>query len=324
MQDKISKVFVAGATGMVGSSICRLLKSKPNIELLSPSRIDLDLMDLQATQAFFKKNKVDYVVIAAAKVGGIKANNDLPADFLFNNLTIQLNIINSAFESDVRNLIFLGSSCIYPKYCDQPMTEEYLLNGHLEPTNEAYAVAKIAGIKLCESYNRQFGVDYRSIMPTNLYGPGDNYHSEYSHVIPALIRKFYEAKISDLKQVTIWGSGKAKREFLMVDDLAAAIFHVMNLTKENYDSIVSPQLSHINVGSGEEITIRDLAFKISESIGFKGEINFDITQPDGSPRKLLDSTKLMKTGWKPQFNLDSGLEIAINDFEHNYHTLRIN
>lgn len=315
-------IFLAGSKGMVGSSVERLLSSKPDINLLSTSRDTLDLLEFNSVRSFFKNNDIDAVIIAAAKVGGIKANNDFPADFISENLTIQLNLIKSAHEFNVQNLIFLGSSCIYPKIAPQPMKEDYLLSGHLEPTNEAYAIAKIAGIKLCESYNRQFGRDYRSLMPTNLYGPGDNYHLENSHVIPALIRKFYEAKQKKINQVNVWGSGDAKREFLMVDDLAEAIYHVLKMSKEKYDEITLPQLSHLNVGSGKEISIKELSYTIAKIVKFDGEILFDSSQPDGSPRKLVNSNKLINTGWKPKYNLESGLKTALDDFIKNYVYLR--
>ena len=311
------RVFIAGHKGMVGSSLVRLLKKK-NVELIIKDRAELDLLNQAAVQVFFKTEKIDQVYLAAAKVGGIYANNNFPADFIYENLMIQANIINSAFLSRVKKLLFLGSSCIYPKNASQPMKEEELLTGKLEPTNEPYAIAKISGIKLCESYNRQYykshGIDYRSIMPTNLYGPGDNYHHENSHVVPALIRRFHEAKVKSLPNVTIWGTGTSKREFLYVDDMASASVHIMNLDKITYDNHTSERCSHINAGSGKEVTIKELAETIKKIVEYKGQINFDPTKPDGSPRKLIDSKRLNGLGFQAKINLENGLLKVYQDF----------
>jgi len=311
------RVFIAGHKGMVGSALVRLLK-KRNVELIIKDRAELDLLNQAAVQVFFKTEKIDQVYLAAAKVGGIYANNNFPADFIYENLMIQANIINSAFLSRVKKLLFLGSSCIYPKNANQPMKEEELLTGKLEPTNEPYAIAKISGIKLCESYNRQYyeshGVDYRSIMPTNLYGPGDNYHHENSHVVPALIRRFHEAKVKSLPNVTIWGTGTSKREFLYVDDMASASVHVMNLDKITYNEHTSEMCSHINAGSGKEVTIKELAETIKKIVEYKGQINFDPTKPDGSPRKLIDSKRLNGLGFQAKINLENGLLKVYQDF----------
>ena len=304
------RIFVAGHKGMVGSAIVRLLKNQ-DIEIITKDRIELDLLNQGSVQKFFEHKKIDQVYLAAAKVGGIHANNSYPADFIYENLMVQTNIIHSAFLNGVKKLLFLGSSCIYPKYASQPMKEEELLAGKLEPTNEPYAIAKIAGIKMCESYNRQYGtshnIDYRSIMPTNLYGPGDNYHPENSHVIPGLIYRFHKAKINNLESVTIWGTGTPKREFLYVDDLAQAAIHVMNLDKKIYDEQISLESSHINVGSGKELSIKELAETIKEVIDFKGRINFDSNKPDGSSRKLLNSELINKLGFNPKTDLKEGL-----------------
>ena len=303
-------IFIPGHKGMVGSALVRLLQIQ-DVELIVKKRNELNLLNQQDVQNFFKNQKIDQVYLAAAKVGGIQANNSNPADFIYENLMIEINIIHNAFLSGVKKLLFLGSSCIYPKNANQPMKEEELLSGKLEPTNEPYAIAKIAGVKLCESYNRQFGkshsIDYRSIMPTNLYGPGDNYHPENSHVIPGLIYRFHEAKIKNLPKVTVWGSGTPKREFLYVDDMARASIHLMNIDKKIYNKEISPMCSHINAGSGEDITIKELAETIKETVGFKGEIDFDPTKPDGSPRKFLDSKRIYNLGFKPEINLMEGL-----------------
>ncbi len=305
---------------MVGSAIVRhLTQSGINAEsLVLKTHQELDLTDQAAVQSFFAREKPDQVYLAAAKVGGIHANNTYPADFIYQNLMVQANVIQAAFQNGVQKLLFLGSSCIYPKLAPQPMTESALLTGPLEPTNEPYAVAKIAGIKLCESYNRQHGashgIDYRSVMPTNLYGPGDNYHPQNSHVIPALIRRFHEAKVNNAPTVTIWGSGTPKREFLYVDDMAAASVFVMNLPKAVYDQHTTPMQSQINVGYGTDITIAELAQAVSDSTGYQGNIDFDTTQPDGSPRKLMDSTRLNALGWQAQVNLEQGLALAYQDF----------
>ena len=311
------KIFVAGHKGMVGSAIVRLLKNQ-DVEIITKDRIELDLLNQGSVQKFFEHKKIDQVYLAAAKVGGIHANNSYPADFIYENLMVQTNIIHSAFLNGVKKLLFLGSSCIYPKYASQPMKEEELLAGKLEPTNEPYAIAKIAGIKMCESYNRQYGksrdVDYRSIMPTNLYGPGDNYHPENSHVIPGLIYRFHKAKINNSESVTIWGTGTPKREFLYVDDLAQAAIHVMNLDKKIYNEQITSVSSHINVGSEQELTIKELAETIKEVIDFKGKINFDSSKPDGSLRKLLNSERINKLGFNPKTDLKEGLIKTYQDY----------
>ena len=303
---------------MVGSAIVRTLRQQGEHNIVARSHAELDLTNQAAVQAFFAAEKPAQVYLAAAKVGGIHANNTYPADFIYQNLMVQANVIEAAFQNGVQKLLFLGSSCIYPKLAPQPMTESALLTGPLEPTNEPYAVAKIAGIKLCESYNRQYGashcVDYRSVMPTNLYGPGDNYHPQNSHVIPALIRRFHEAKVNNAPTVTIWGSGTPKREFLYVDDMAAASVFVMNLPKAVYDQRTTPMQSQINVGFGSDITIAQLAQAVSNATGYKGNIDFDPTQPDGSPRKLMDSTQLNTLGWQAKVNLEQGLALAYQDF----------
>jgi GDP-L-fucose synthase len=314
------KIYVAGHRGMVGSAIVRrlLAQGHPREAIVTRTHAELDLTDQAAVRAFFATEKPDQVYLAAAKVGGIHANNTYPADFIYVNLMIQANVINSAFENGVRKLLFLGSSCIYPRAVQQPMREDALLTGVLEPTNEPYAVAKIAGIKLCESYNRQHGVDYRSVMPTNLYGPGDNYHPENSHVVPALIRRFHEAKASQAPVVTIWGTGKPFREFLHVDDMAAASVHVMNLDKAVYDQHTQPMLSHINVGFGEDLTIAEVARTIAQVVGYQGDIQFDTSKPDGTMRKLMDSSRLRSLGWTPNISLATGLAGAYRDFLENH------
>lgn len=310
-EKKSLRIFVAGHKGMVGSAIVKCLNKIGYKNLILLSKKELDLINQAEVKNFFKNEKIDQVYLAAAKVGGIYANNTFPADFIYQNTQIQINVINSAFEHGVKKLLFLGSSCIYPKYSKQPMNEEYLLTGTLEPTNEPYAISKILGIKLCESYNRQYdkshGVDYRSIMPTNLYGPGDNYHPENSHVIPGLIYRFHEAKINNLPKVKIWGTGKPKREFLFVDDMAKASIKVMNLEKNIYEKFTKPMCSHINVGSGMELSIKELALAIKEVVGFKGEIDFDNTKPDGISRKLLNSKKIYDLGFKPKTSIKNGL-----------------
>lgn len=302
---------------MVGSAISRKLQADGHF-LITKSSTELDLTKQADVLSFFMEHDISEVYLCAAKVGGIFANNTYPADFIYQNLMIQTNIINSAYETGIKKLLFLGSSCIYPKLADQPMSEEALLTGKLEPTNEPYAIAKIAGIKMCESYNRQYDVDYRSVMPTNLYGPGDNYHPENSHVIPALIRRFHEAKINDKKEVLVWGSGKVLREFLYVDDMAEASVHVMNLSSALYKSKVKEQLSHINVGYGSDCSISDLAKAIADVVGFKGRIAQDSSKPDGAPRKLMDSSLLNELGWVPKFSLVDGLKKAYEDFLINY------
>ncbi len=311
------KIFVAGHKGMVGSALLRFLETK-EVEIITKDRSQLDFLNQIEVQNFFKNERIDQVYLAAAKVGGIHANNTFPAEFIYENLMIETNIIHNAFLGKVKKLLFLGSSCIYPKNAKQPMNEEELLTGKLEPTNEPYAIAKIAGIKLCESYNRQYGeshgIDYRSIMPTNLYGPGDNYHPENSHVIPALIRKFHEAKVNKLPNVTLWGTGKPKREFLFVEDMARASVHLMNIDKNFFDEHTSPMCSHINVGSGKDITIKELAEIIKNIVGYVGEINFDKKKPDGNLRKFLDSERINKLGFKSLTSFKDGLRETYNDF----------
>ncbi len=302
------RIYVAGHRGMVGSALVRNLEKRGTGEIITRSRDDLNLVDQAAVTAFFKSARIDHVYLAAARVGGIHANNAYPADFIYENLMIEANIIYAAHRNDVQNLLFLGSSCIYPKLADQPMKEEALLTGTLEATNEPYAIAKIAGIKLCESYHRQFGRDYRSVMPTNLYGPGDNFHPENSHVVPALMRRFHEAAQRGDETVTVWGSGTPMREFLHVDDMAAASVHVMNLDQATYEANTDPMLSHINVGTGVDCTIRELAETMAEVTGFKGKLVWDTSKPDGTPRKLMDISKLERLGWTATTSLKHGLE----------------
>lgn len=313
-----SKIYVAGHQGMVGSAIVRLLRQQGETHIVTRTHAELDLTNQAAVRTFFAQEKPDQVYLAAAKVGGIHANNTYPADFIYANLMIEANVIDAAFHEGVKKLLFLGSSCIYPKMAPQPMREDALLTSTLEPTNEPYAIAKIAGIKLCESYNRQYGdshgVDYRNVMPTNLYGPGDNYHPENSHVIPALIRRLHEAKVNSAPSVTIWGSGTPKREFLYVDDMAAACVHVMNLDGATYAQHTQPMQSHINVGYGCDITIRELAETIKNVIGYSGQLIFDLSKPDGPPRKLMDSSRLNALGWQAKVNLADGLGLAYKDF----------
>ena len=310
----MKKIFVAGHRGMVGSAIFRQLQKQADVEIITRTRDELDLCDQSAVHAFMKSEKPDEVILAAAKVGGIHANNTYPAEFIYQNLQIQNNVIHAAHVNDVQKLLFLGSSCIYPRAVEQPMREEALLTGVLEPTNEPYAIAKIAGIKMCESYNRQYGRDYRSVMPTNLYGPGDNYHPENSHVVPALIRRFHEAKENKLHEVVVWGSGTPMREFLYVDDMANASLYVHTLPRNIFDENTHPMLSHINVGTGTDITIRKLAETIKDIVEFKGEILFDSAKPDGTPRKLMDVSLLTKLGWSASVSLKSGLECSYADF----------
>ncbi|KDB08753.1 GDP-L-fucose synthase [Burkholderia sp. lig30] len=315
---KEPKIYVAGHRGMVGAAIVRALQARSQANIITRSHAELDLTDQAAVRGFFETERPDQVYIAAAKVGGIHANNTYPAEFIYQNLMIEANIIDAAFRNDVKKLLFLGSSCIYPKLAPQPMREDALLTGLLESSNEPYAIAKIAGIKLCESYNRQYGescgVDYRSVMPTNLYGPGDNYHPENSHVIPALIRRFHEAKVNNLPLVTVWGSGTPKREFLYVDDMAEACVHVMSLDKAVYDQHTKSMLSHINVGCGYDITIREVAETIGKIVGYKGDIAFDSSKLDGTPRKLMDSSRINTLGWQARVDLEAGLEMAYADF----------
>ena len=301
------RIFIAGHNGMVGSALVRQLDRNPEVQLVVRNRSELNLLDQQAVQQFFKHERIDQVYLAAAKVGGIHANNEYPAEFIYENLMIEANIIHAAHKAGVQKLLFLGSSCIYPKMAEQPMTEAALLTGTLEPTNEPYAIAKIAGIKLCESYNRQYGRDYRSVMPTNLYGENDNFHPQNSHVIPAMMRRFHEAKQAGDKQVVVWGSGKPMREFLHVNDMAAASVHVMNLANDIYQAYTQPMLSHINVGTGVDCTIRELAETMQKVVGFEGELVFDTTKPDGTPRKLMDVSRLKALGWQASISLEAGL-----------------
>ena len=312
------KIYVAGHRGMVGSAIVRQLQSLGYANIIVRTHAELDLTNQAQVAAFFAAEKPDQVYLAAAKVGGIHANNTYPADFIYDNLMVQNNVIHQAFLSEVKKLLFLGSSCIYPRLASQPMGESALLTGKLEPTNEPYAIAKIAGIKMCESYNRQYGqshgVDYRSVMPTNLYGPGDNYHPENSHVIPALIRRFHEAKVSNAPEVVIWGTGTPRREFLYVDDMAAASVFVMQLDKQTYDSQTDPMQSHINVGFGSDVTIAEVAKAVGNAVGYQGVIGFDPSKPDGAPRKWMDSSKLNHLGWNPKVDLVKGLKLAYRNF----------
>ncbi len=307
---------------MVGSAIVRTLLAEGHTNIVTRTHAELDLTEQAVVRNFFASEKPDEVYLAAAKVGGIHANNTYPAEFIYQNLMIEVNIIEAAFRHGVKKLLFLGSSCIYPKMAEQPMRENALLTGTLEATNEPYAVAKIAGIKLCESYNRQYwashGVDYRSVMPTNLYGPGDNYHPENSHVIPALIRRFHEAKLAQAPVVAVWGTGTPKREFLYVDDMAAASVHVMNLPKAAYDQHTSPMLSHINVGNGQDVTIAESAQIIAQVVGYSGAITFDATKPDGTPRKWMDSSRINSLGWKAKVDLRQGLALAYQNFLKNH------
>jgi GDP-L-fucose synthase len=316
-------IFVAGHRGMVGSAICRQLQTQSNVKIITRARDELDLCDQRAVHEFMQSKKPDEVILAAAKVGGIHANNTFPAEFIYQNLQIQNNIIHAAHVNDVQKLLFLGSSCIYPRQVKQPMREDALLTGVLEPTNEPYAIAKIAGIKMCESYNRQYGRDYRSVMPTNLYGPGDNYHLENSHVVPALIRRFHEAKQNKHDEVVVWGSGTPKREFLYVDDMADASLFVHNLEHTIYSENTEAMLSHINVGTGVDVTIKELAQTIKVVVGFHGELIFDKTKPDGTMRKLMDVSTLSNLGYVAPTGLRSGLELAYEDFLQNYSDLRM-
>ena len=312
------KIFIAGHNGMVGSALVRLLENH-KVQIITKNRSELDLLNQNEVKNFFLNQEIEQVYLAAAKVGGIYANNTYPAEFIYENLMIQTNIIHYAFLGGVKKLLFLGSSCIYPKNADQPMKEDELLNGKLEATNEPYAIAKIAGVKMCESYNRQYGeshkIDYRSIMPTNLYGPGDNYHPKNSHVIPGLIYRFHEAKVNNLPKVNIWGTGKPKREFLYVDDMARASIQFLNLNKSIYEKQTKPMCSHINAGSGEEITIRELAETIKEITEYEGKIIFDQSQPDGNPKKFLNSDCLKSFGFKPEINLKNGLLKTYEEFK---------
>jgi GDP-L-fucose synthase len=301
------KIYVAGHNGMVGSALLRQLRTRNDCELLTRSHAELNLTDQTAVSHWMTEARPDVVILAAAKVGGIYANNTYPAEFIYQNLMIECNVIHQAFLNGVQRLLFLGSSCIYPKHAQQPMAEASLLTGTLEPTNEPYAVAKIAGIKLCESYNRQYGVDYRSVMPTNLYGPNDNFHPQNSHVVPAMLRRFHEAKLRGDDHVVVWGTGTPMREFLHVDDMAAASLHVLELDQSVYLDNTQPMLSHINVGTGKDVTICELAETIADVVGFKGEIRFDSIKPDGTPRKLLDVSRLANLGWRASIDLPEGL-----------------
>jgi GDP-L-fucose synthase len=299
---------------MVGSAIFRRLAALGSERLLVRTHSELDLTNQSAVNSFFAFERPDEVYLAAAKVGGIHANDTFPADFIYQNLMIEANVVKAAYVYGVRRLLFLGSSCIYPKFASQPMSEPALLSGALEPTNEPYAVAKIAGIKLCESFNRQYGCDFRSVMPTNLYGPGDNYHPENSHVIPALIRRFHEAKIANASEVAVWGSGAPRREFLHVDDMATACVHVMQIPKATYDSHIKPMVSHVNVGSGSDVTIKEVAGIIAAVVGYQGRVVFDASRPDGTPRKLMDSSLLRRLGWSPRIGLEQGLRSAYEEY----------
>ena len=315
--DLNQKIYVAGHRGMAGSAIVRNLQAKGYTNIIGRAHAEMDLVDQAAVKAFFEQEKPDQVYLAAAKVGGIYSNSTFPAEFIYDNLMVQSNVIHQAFLCGVKKLLFLGSSCIYPKLAPQPMSEDALLTGKLEPTNEPYAVAKIAGIKMCESYNRQYGqshdVDYRSVMLTNLYGPGDNYHPENSHVIPALIRRFHEAKVSNSPEVVIWGTGTPRREFLFVDDMAEASVFVMQLDKKTYDSKTKPLQSHINVGYGNDVTINELSHAVAKVTGYTGKINFDPAKPDGTPQKLMNSGVMHGLGWSAMTSLDQGLSVTYAD-----------
>ena len=318
--DNAPLIYVAGHRGMVGSAIVRTLLASghPTQRIVTRTHAELDLCDQASVREFFAEVRPDQVYLAAAKVGGIQANNTYPADFIYQNLMLEANVIEAAFRVGVKKLLFLGSSCIYPRLAPQPMAESALLTGPLEPTNEPYAIAKIAGIKLCESYNRQYGashgVDYRSAMPTNLFGPGDNYHPENSHVIPALLRRFHEARLAGAPEVRIWGSGTPRREFLYVDDMAKASVHLMQLSKSTYDAEVLPMQGHINVGTGSDVTIAELAALVARTVGYSGRITYDASKPDGAPRKLMDSQRLQALGWAPSVTLEDGLRLAYADF----------
>ncbi|GAA0537818.1 MULTISPECIES: GDP-L-fucose synthase [Rheinheimera] len=313
------KVFVAGHLGMVGRALCRQLQLQPNIELVTATRAELDLTDQLAVKTFFQQRKVDEMYLAAAKVGGIYANNTFPADFIYQNLIIECNLIQAAHQADVQKLLFLGSSCIYPKLAPQPIPESALLTGPLEPTNEPYAIAKIAGIKLCESFNRQYGRDYRCVMPTNLYGPYDNFHPQNSHVIPALIGKFYRAIKNNEQEVTIWGSGNARREFMHVDDLASACLHLMAIVQNKYWAGLEPMCSHINIGTGTDCSIRELAELLLVLTGFEGQLFFDFSQPEGTPVKKLDVTRLKNKGFVSSIELKAGLDMTWQWYQKNLH-----
>jgi GDP-L-fucose synthase len=315
--DLKDKIYIAGHQGLVGSAIFRQLEERGFSNIIVRTHKDLDLTVQSEVKSFFQKERPDYVILAAAKVGGVHANNTYPADFIYQNIMIQSNVINSSFGSDVERLLFLGSTCIYPKAVEQPMREDALLTGILEPTNEPYAIAKIAGIKLCESYNRQYRTDFRSVMPTNLYGINDNFHAVNSHVVPALIRRFHEAKINNDKEVLVWGSGHAMREFLYVDDMATASLFILGIDKDVYMSNTKPMLSHINIGTGKEISIYELAELIKGVVGFSGQVIFDTSKPDGSPRKLVDSSRISSLGWEPNTDLLDGITKTYDWFKKN-------
>jgi len=302
------KIYIAGHRGLVGSAIVRQLESRGFTNLLMRTHKELDLTNQTQVQSFFTQENPDYVILAAAKVGGIHANNTYPADFIYQNMMIEANVINSAYESKVKRLLFLGSTCIYPKSVEQPMREDALLTDVLEPTNEPYALAKIAGIKLCESYNRQHGTDFRSVMPTNLYGINDNFHPENSHVIPALMQRFHQAKVNNNPEVVVWGTGNAMREFLYVDDMAQASLFVLELDEQTYKDNTQPMLSHINVGTGKDTTIREMAETMKQVVGYEGRLTFDATKPDGAPRKLIDISRLKRMGWEYRVDLKEGLK----------------
>lgn len=316
------RIFVAGHRGMVGSAIVRQLAVRDDVEIVTRTRSELNLLNQNDVHDFFAKESIDEVYLAAAKVGGIHANNTYPAEFIYENMMMECNIIHAAHQNDVQHLLFLGSSCIYPKMAEQPMSELALLTGILEATNEPYAIAKIAGIKLCESYNRQYGRDYRSVMPTNLYGENDNFHPENSHVIPALMRRFHEAKENGDAEVVVWGTGTPMREFLYVDDMAAASIHVMELDKDTYQANTQPMLSHINVGTGVDCTIREMAETMARVVGFKGDVVFDSTKPDGTPRKLMDVSRLASLGWRFSTELEDGLAKTYQWFLANQNNFR--
>lgn len=318
------RIYVAGHRGMVGAAIVRMLARQNEVTIVTRSHAELDLTDQAQVRAFFQRERIDEIYLAAAHVGGIHANDTYPADFIYQNLMIEANVIHQAWQHGIEKLLFLGSSCIYPRLAPQPIPEEALLTGPLEPTNEPYAIAKIGGIKLCESYNRQHGTDYRSVMPTNLYGPGDNYHPHNSHVIPGLIRRFHEARATAADKVVVWGTGTPRREFLHVDDMAAACVHVMNLPPALYRSHTAPMQSHLNVGSGQDISISELAHLIANAVGFTGAIEFDPSHPDGTPRKLMDSSKLAALGWHPKIPLREGIAATCTDFERQASKTSIN
>lgn len=315
-------IYIAGHNGMVGSAIFRKISKDPNVNLITASKKELNLIDQNDVNNFFKNSKIDQVYLAAARVGGIHANNEYPAEFIYENIMIQTNIIHASHKNDINKLLFLGSSCIYPKYAKQPIKESSILEGELEKTNQPYAVAKIAGIKMCESYNRQFDRDYRCAMPTNLYGENDNYHGNNSHVIPALIKRFHEAKINGSSYVSVWGSGNALREFLCVDDAADACHLLMNIDKSDYDSVVEPMLSQVNIGTGKDISIKELVRILAKVVGYKGDIVFDTDKPDGTPRKVMDISRISSLGWKPKYELEEGLYKAYSWFVKNQDSYR--